>query len=335
VAVVTDERNVSQPADWGIRFQELTTEAGQLYARSLRRYQELLERVARRELTPEEVQRQFREYLQEYGPTSTRALVELSVGLLAGLLHLEARYRDALLDDLVPPADPPPPPPSPSSIDLANWFQALASYAAQQSARSMARQQQLVDRVATGEISSERVREQGRRFLDLHAPAFLGDVMTLGLAFVGGLQRSSAALADGLYDRVLGTEGVEPVVEPPICLDLHARTGEAASACIVVENSRLDAADVQCRVSDFARRSGDNRFRADVQISPERFRLAPGEQRDVSITVTIDPIHFAVGVDHVATMLISGAGERDLVVQLIARADVGAVTPVTPPGEAN
>jgi hypothetical protein len=321
--------------DWGVRFQELTTEAGQIYARSLRRYQELLERVGRGELSPEEVQRQFRTYLQEYGPTSTRQLVELSVGLLAGLLHLEARYRDALLDDLVPPADPPAPPPSPSTVDVANWFQALATYATQQSARSMARHQQLVEGVANGQISSERVREQGRRFLDLHAPAFLGDVMMLGLTFVGGLQRSSAALADGLYDHVLGTEDVQPSVEPPICVDLRARSGELASACIVVENSRLDAADVQCRVSDFARRSGGERFRAAVEVAPERFRLAAGEQRDVTIALTLDPVHFAVAVDYVATLLVSGAGERDLVVQLIARADAGAGTTAPPSAEPN
>ena len=73
MAAVT-EPNVSQPADWGVRFQELTAEAGQLYARSLRRYQELLERVARGELSPEEVQRQFRSYDDRHtrgGPMAT------------------------------------------------------------------------------------------------------------------------------------------------------------------------------------------------------------------------------------------------------------------------
>jgi hypothetical protein len=317
---------VSQPADWGARFQELAADAGQTYARTLRRYQELLERVARQELAPEQVQKQFREYLQEYGAASTRQLVELSVGLLAGLLYVEARYRDALLDGLVSPADPPPPPPSPSSIDVTNWFQALATYAAQQSARSMARQQQLVERVASGEIPADRVREQGRRFVEQHAPEFLGEVMNLGLTFVGGLQESSATLADGLYDRVLGTEPAAPL-EPPICVDLRAGSGGTASACIVVENTRLQPADVRCRVSDFGRRSGGDRFRAPLVIDPERFQLAPGEQRDVDLKLALDPVNFAVETDYVATLLISGAGEHDLVVQLIARAE-----PVTPGG---
>jgi hypothetical protein len=37
---------VTQPADWGLRFQELAADAGQMYARSLRRYNDLLARVS-------------------------------------------------------------------------------------------------------------------------------------------------------------------------------------------------------------------------------------------------------------------------------------------------
>ena len=53
-AAAATERSVTQPADWGVRFQELAADAGQIYARTLRRYNELLDRVARKELTPED-----------------------------------------------------------------------------------------------------------------------------------------------------------------------------------------------------------------------------------------------------------------------------------------
>jgi hypothetical protein len=324
--------DVSQPADWGARFQELAADASQLYARSLRRYNELLDRVARGELTPEEVQQQFRDYLQEQAPHSTRELVELSVGLLAGLLHVEARYRDALLDGLVPPADPPPPPPSPERLDLSNWFQALATYASEQSARSVGRHQQLIERVASGAIAPDQVKSQGERFLDRHAPEFLGDVMTLGLTFVSRLQQSSVALSEGLYDRVLGSHAAEPSpLEPPICLDLRAVSGAAATATIVVENTLTSAADVTCRVSPFMPRSGGPRFDARMTIDPDHLRLQPGEPRDVNLTLTLDPLRFAIATDYVATLLVSGAGEHDLVIQLIARADAPrAASPARP-----
>jgi hypothetical protein len=310
------------PSDWGLRFQELTAEAGQVYARSLRRYNELLARVARGELQPDDVQRQFRDYLQERATTSTRELVELSVGLLAGLLHVEARYRDALLDGLLPAQGPPSPPPSPETIDLANWFQTLANYAAEQSARSMARHQQLVDKVAAGEIQPGAVHEQGRRFLDTHAPAFLGDVMALGLDFVGRLQKSSATLAHGLYDRVLGPEGNGAGRhDPPVCVDLRGAPGSVPTASLVVENRRLQPADIVCVASEFAPRTGGPRFRPALEIVPARFSLAPGEHRDVDIRLPLDATRFSPGVDYVATLSIAGAGERDLIVQLLARVD--------------
>jgi len=328
---------VSQPAEWGVRFQHLAAEAAQTSASSLRRYQSLLERVSRGELKPDEVQKQFRDYLQEQAGTSTREAVESSVGLLAGLLYAEARYREAMLDGLLPSSDPVPPPPSPSGIDLTNWFQALSTYAAEQSARGMARHQTLVERVARGEIPAARVQEQSQRYLETHAPEFLGEVMDLGLTFVGQLQRSSATLADGLYDRVLGPDDQgASAPDPPIILELRGPVGSVVSSAIVVENARAETAEVVCRTSEFAARAFGRRVRAALDIDPARFALAPGAQRDVTLRLTLDPSLFTAGADYVATLQISGAGERDLIVQLMARAEARpeehpAASPTPPP----
>lgn len=310
------------PADWGQSFQALTAEAGQAYARTVRRYSELLDRVGRGELRPDQVQTEFRHYLEEHAADATRELVELSVGLLTGLLHIESRYRDGMLDGLLPAEGPPPAPPAPESIDLTNWFQKLAAYATEQSTRSMARHQQLVDRVAAGEIPPQRVQEEGRRFLEQHAPQFIGDVMTLGLTFVGRLQRSSAALTDGLYDRVLGPDAPAPAApEPPVCLDLRGHTGTVASATLVVENTRQVAAEVTCEISEFAPRDGGRRFRPVIDVAPARFTLAPGEARDVEVRLPLDAALFSAGADYAATLRISGAGDRELIVQILARAE--------------
>ena len=108
----------------------------------------------------------------------------------------------------------------------------------------------MVERVAAGAITPEQVKAQGERFLAQHAPEFLSDVMSLGLTFVGRLQQSSSALADGLYERVLGPDRDDSAsVEPPVCVDLRAPSGGTASACIVVENTQAGPAEVVCRVS--------------------------------------------------------------------------------------
>lgn len=305
-----------------------------MYARVLRRYHELLDRVARGELLPAEIQKQFQDYLQEQAATPTRELVEVSVGLLAGLLYVEAQYREALLDGLLPPDAPLPPPPSPSSIDITNWFQTLAAYATEQSARGMARHQMLVERVAAGEIPPSRVQEQGRRFLEQHAPEFLSEVIGLGLTFVGKLQRSSTAFSEGLYDRVLGPDTAHwPVPEPPVCVDLRGTAGSVLSAAIVVENARSDSADIVCRGSDFSPRLGGRPFRSRLEVVPGRFTLAPGEQRDVTLRLPLDPSLFTPGADYVATLQISGAGEHEKIVQLLARAERPEPPPEAPAAE--
>ena len=302
--------------------------------RSLRRYQDLLERVARRELSPEDVQRQFQAYLQDQATPSTRELVELSVGLLAGLLYAEAKYREALLDGLLPPEAPLPPPPAPASADVMEWFQALSTYATQQSSQAIARHQRLVDAVAKGEIPPAQMQEQGRRFLETHAPDLLNEVMQLGLGFVGRLQQSSATLTDGLYDRVLGKEAqaASAVPDPPVYMDLTGPAGTVADASLVIENTRAEPAAVTCRVSEFAARAFGRRFRAPVEISPAQVTLEPGEQREITVRLPLDAAMFAPGADYVATLQITGAGEHDFVVHLLARCDeLSAASAITEP----
>jgi len=320
---------MTQPADWAQGFQRLAADAGQSYARGMRRYHELLQRVASGELKPEQVQRQYREYFQERATGSTREMVELSVGLLTGLLHTETRYRDGMLDGLLPPAGAAPPPPPPSGVDLTNWFQALATYTSEQAARALKRQQQLVERISAGEVSAAQVQQQGQRFLEVNSGQFLAEVIGLGIQFVAQMHRNSAALTDGLYDRVLGPElhsnanghapGASP--DPPLCVDLRGSAGSVAAACIVVENTRATPAQVECRASPFVPRGGGPRLGATLEITPARFTLPPGGQAEVDLRILLDREQFEANAGYAANLVVTGAGERDLHVQITAQAN--------------
>jgi hypothetical protein len=305
--------------DWTRRFLELAADAGRGYDRVLRRYNELLARVADGELSPENVQSEFRAYLTEQSATSTRELVEASVGLLAGLVYIEARHREAMLDGLLPHEGIVPPPPHPSSVDVANWFETLSTYAREQSTRAVARQQRLMERIASGEISVERINDQGRRYLADSSPHFINEVVELGMQFAGRMQRSSTTLAEGLYDRILGAEPEMRAEVAPI-LDLRGTSGEDVTAGFVVENTRLVPADVVCSMSDFVSRSTGETVAAG-EVVPSRFELAPGEARDVSVYISLARDMFAPATDYFGMLRIAGAGERETIVQLIAHAD--------------
>lgn len=305
--------------DWTRRFLELAADAGRGYDRVLRRYNELLTRVSDGDLSPEEVQAEFRAYLTEQSATSTRELIEASVGLLAGLVYIEARHREAMLDGLLPHDGVVSPPPSASSVDLANWFDTLSKYAAEQSARAVARQQRLMERIASGEVSVDRINDQSKRYLAESSPHFVGEVVELGMKFAGRMQRSSATLAEGLYDRILGAESEMRAETAPI-LDLRGISGEDVMVAFVIENTRLVPADVICSMSDFVSRS-TGEIVAAGEVVPSRFELAPGEARDVSVYVALDRSRFAPATDYFGMLRIAGAGERETIVQLIAHAD--------------
>jgi hypothetical protein len=311
---------VTQSEEWSRRFAELSAEAGRVYGRSLRRYNELLARVASGELKPDHVQSEFREYVQEHSTTSTRELVESSVGLLAGLLYVEAMHREALLDGLLPPDAPIPPPPEPSTVDVTNWFQALSKYAAEQNARGIARHQRLVERIGAGEITAKQVQDHGRRYLEAQAPQFIDEVVKLGMTFASRMQQSSTNLADGLYDRLLGPDPESsPPRTAPLVVDLRGATGSVVTAEIVVENTRAEAAAVACHLSEFISREHAAVPAGDV--APSRFTLSPGESRDVVVSVPLDRGLFAPNVDYFGLLRVAGAGESEMVVQLIAHAE--------------
>jgi hypothetical protein len=304
--------------DWTRRFLELAADAGRGYDRVLRRYDELLTRVADGDLSPESVQAEFRAYLQEQSATSTRELIEASVGLLAGLVYIEARHREAMLDDLLPHEGIVPPPPAPGSVDLANWFDTLSKYAAEQSTRAIARQQRLMERISSGEISVDRINEQGKRYLAESAPHFVNDVVELGMQFAGRMQRSSTSIAEGLYDRILGPEATARADVAPI-LDLRGPSGDGVTAEFIVENTRLIPADITCSMSDFVSRATGETVTAG-EVFPARFALGPGEARDVSIRLSLDRDAFAPATDYFGMLRIAGAGDRETIVQLIAHA---------------
>ena len=312
---------MTQSQEWTRRYLELAADAGRTYDRVLRRYNELLARVASGALEPENVQREIRAYMQDQSATSTRELVEASVGLLAGLLYVEAKYREAMLDGLLPPDGVVPPPPSPGSVDVGNWFETLAKYAAEQSARGVARHQRLVERIASGEISVESINERGRAYVAEQAPRFIDEVVQLGMTFTRQMQRSSTLLAEGMYDRVLGldTDSATHNQTAPI-IDLHGISGSGISAGIVVENSRSVAAEVVCSMSEFVSRTTGESVAAGAVV-PSRFTLAPGEARDVAVQVSLDRDRFAPSTDYLGILRISGAGDRETIVQVIAHAE--------------
>ncbi len=311
---------MAQAEDWSRRYQELTADVGRSYERVLRRHRELLTRVADGSLDPGVVQAGVQSYMAQQAGSSTRELIEASVGLLAGLLYTEAKYREVMLEGLLAPEEPIPPPPSPDSIDIANWFQTLATYGAAQSARSVARQQQLVERISSGALSVSELENHGKSFVTSHSPKFVAEVVGLGLAFARQMQRSSAAIAEGLYDGVLGTDpDAEGGADAALVMELQGFPGSTVESGVEVENTRDVPAEIECTLTPFVSRETGRGVSAGV-VDPARCVLTVGTTREITVRVTLDPAVFSPEVDYFGMLRVAGAGEREMIVQIIVRA---------------
>ena len=306
--------------DWSRRYQELTADVGRSYDRVLRRHRELLSRVADGSLDPAVVQSGVQSYMAQQAGGSTRELIEASVGLLAGLLYTEARYREVMLEGLLPPDEPIPPPPSPSSIDIGTWFQTLSSYGAVQSARSVKRQQELVERISSGELSVTELKRHGESFVTTQSPKFISEVVELGLAFARQMQRSSASMAEGLYDGVLGSDPeADDGADGMLVMELQGILGSTVESQVEVENAREVPADIECTLSPFVSRETGRGVSAGV-VDPARCVLTVGATREIAVRVLLDPEIFTPGVDYFGMLRVTGVGAREMIVQIVVRA---------------
>lgn len=258
--------------------------------------------------------------MAQQASSSSRELIEASVGLLAGLLYTEAKYREVMLHGLLPTDEPIPPPPTPSSIDIANWFQMLASYGAVQSARSVARQQQLVERISSGALSVAELESHGKSFVATQSPKFIAEVVELGLAFARQMQRSSTSMAEGLYDGVLGADpDAEDSADAALVMELQGLVGSTVESVVEVENAREVPADIECTLTPFVSRETGRGFSAGV-VDPVRCVLTVGESREIAVRVTLDREVFAPGVDYFGMLRVTGAGAREMIVQIVVQA---------------
>src|SRR4051794_14973507 len=114
----------------------------------------LLERVVSGELGPSALEGGFNHFLHANGAEYANALVASIMRFLTGVVHAGTRDAYELVDDVLPGAVEPAPnrPPEPDPADWAASFQRLVVYAAEERAAQAAVLQDVVDRVAHGEL---------------------------------------------------------------------------------------------------------------------------------------------------------------------------------------
>jgi hypothetical protein len=291
-----DVRVVGGPG-WVAQYHDYLTRTAQTSRANRERYERLIARVAAGDLAPRALNGQLNRLFQLHGADYANGLAVVTMRFVAGLIQAGTAHTLDLLEQVAPGsvATTPEPPPE---LDAADWvvsMQALDDYAERQRA---------VQLDATRAALATAVGDDGppaedERATDSHAgggAADLAHAMTLYLDLLAGLDDLNAELGDHL-DAVLGPQDhTSPV-------DLRGPLGSPVVTRIAIYNSELDPLSLRCVVSEVRRADGVGRaFEPEATLSPERFELAPGVERNVRVTVQLADDRFDPGQLYVADL---------------------------------
>jgi hypothetical protein len=314
-------------AEGVLSIPDLTAKATENYSRFIAQSQEFLAKIYRGEVAPSGLQEQFRAFMQERGAPYSLELSQLSARFSSALLGLSARYSDEFFHGLLPDspdfqnhnADIP----TQHQHDWNRLNQTLTSVAAEQYGNALARYQHLLQKVAKGEISSAAMQDYARQFGERRSSEYARDIAALNTEFLEGLMRLSQRVIDDLFTYLADRNAVAKPQRPveTLAMELTGGSGSTVSSSLTVDNELAESALVQCAVSEFRSADGTGQgFRAAIELEPVKFWLRPDETATIRVRLTLDPNLFHVDKSYVATLLIQGPAEQDILVFLTARA---------------
>lgn len=307
--------------------------AKESYVRLLTDSHKLFGKIYRDGMDPISLQAHLTPFLKDRGPEFSRQLTGLSFEYFKGLSELQARYTEDFMRDLLGDAMAPPPSlPSADPQDWTQWSQTLSAYVTEQAQRAQSRYQQLLEKVARGEITPATIQDFSAKFAADRAPFLARDSAELNSRFLEGLIRLNQRFVDTVFDHLMGNGAGHPDAPmESVRLDLAGPSGSAVSAALVVENTGAEASEVHCKISEFRDTEGkEPAFRAPLQVDPTDFRLRPGEARSINLRLAMTPEVFALGRNYEGTLLIHQEGQS-VVVTLTARATAGPPDEEAPP----
>ena len=307
---------------------DFSAHAAESYSRLVAHTQELLSRIYRGELNPAVLQQQMPALLQQRSAEYYLELNRLSYELSTGLLELGRVYREDLFRALLPAAPDFRPPPRQSASyrpdDWAQWSEAFKARVIDEHTQATSQYQLLLRKIAAGELTSEKMQELVRRFVEERTPEYGRRSAELNARFFDGLLKLNQRAVDDLFKQLMSSPGSGGHSEvETLSLKLLGAPGTIVTASLTVENLLAHRSQVTCAISEFRRTDGTGQsFRAVCEVEPVEFWLEPGETRSTTVRVNLTPDLFPIGQQFAATLLIHGGGEEDTLVFVLAGATV-------------
>ena len=316
--------------DIPLSIPDFAAKATESYSRFVSQAQDFFAKIYRGELAPSVLQQHLPEFLQQRGSAYYLELQQICFQFFRSLMGLSAVYGDdffrGLLPDMPSPEQQPFAAPPKDFHDWTHLSQTFSSHVLDQNSLTLMRYQHLLRKVASGELSTVTVQEYAREFSKRRSSEYAYKVADANAQFFDGLLRLNQHIIDDLFKYLdpdaesNRSSGQERSLDT-LSMELVGSSGSTVSASLMVENKQSGPCDVSCAVSDFRSSDGlGSGFRAAVAVEPSDIRLLPEETRTISIRLALDPNLFVLGRSYVATLIVKGQAEQDVLVFLIARA---------------
>lgn len=317
----------TERADWSSSYSQFLARSAAQSARTLKLYQEALERVSQGALAPTVFQDHLPQFVQAHGTEYASKLSEVSARFLGELVRVGNDFKPGQTaagtaadgePEIVPPR-----------FDAANpirWYEQLAEYAGKVNARAVKTYRAQLDRVAAGESTPSEVERDTAGYLAKQVPQYLQQLAQSYFGLLNGLNETRALYEENYFRGVLAKmNGGKDAAA--VFLRLTAPLGSTASASLSVTNTTGEKTIVSYLATEVRRADGVGRaFDPKVSVMPERLELNPGEERDVALALALDEKEYDAGAPYVGTLYLNGDSGLHVEVQLQITA-----TPATVP----
>lgn len=219
--------------------------------------------------------------------------------------------------------------------DTRAWIQELITHSAAEQMRVMQRFNEVLRRIARGEMDAQAVNEEITRFAQEEATHYIGDLTRLSLSFYSALLDLSRAYNDRLLKQLAGpapnhnanhtNHEARTAAPAQVEMPLQGAVGEEMVKSFVIENKRAETVEISFLVSEFIDADSTHTFRPPLQLQPSRFALRPGEERAVTLRLPLLAALFAPGQRYRATIVVRGYDDLELLLDV----QVDEATPAT------
>jgi hypothetical protein len=303
-------------AKWSAWYAQYVARAAEQSERTGRLYHGVADAMSRGSLAPNALQDMLAAFYQARGSAYSERLAELTMRFFSRLVETAAAYSKEMTEAVMPgvPAAPPLPKLDPSDANA--WFSQLTEYSHSLSAHITTSYKAFLDRVAAGQIATDRLKTAGSEYFERRFPEYLQQLAQLYFDLLSDLNDLRAAGEQDFLSGTLAT-AARANANTAVSLALTGPPGGVAAATLSIANTRAQAATIRYRFTEVRRADGIGpSFAPRFSVTPEHLELASSEEASFTLALALDEADYAPNMLYVGVLHITGHGEPPFEVPL-------------------